>query len=55
MTNSLDMFHSTGAFGLPCLGLIPLCIKSFKDVEHINPLDGNVVGKYDRGADMGLK
>lgn len=44
-----------GAFGLPCIGLMPLCIKSFKDVEHINPQDGSVVGKYDRGADLGLK
>ena len=48
-------FLYTGAFGLPCIGLMPLCIKSFKDVEHINPQDGSVVGKYDRGADLGLK
>ena len=45
----------SGAFGLPCIGLVPLCIKSLKDVEHINPMDGSVVGKYDRGADLGLK
>jgi hypothetical protein len=44
-----------GAFGLPCIGLLPLCIKSFKDVEHINPNDGSVVGKFDRGSDLGLK
>ena len=50
------LLHSLpGSFGLPCLGLIPLCVKSFKDVEHINPLDGSVVGRYDRGADLGLK
>ena len=44
-----------GSLGLPCIGLIPLCVKAFKDIEHVNPNDGSVVGKYDRGADLGLK
>ena len=42
------------SFGLPCVGLIPLCIKAFKDVEHVNPNDGTVVGYYDRGNEVGL-
>ncbi len=44
-----------GSFGLPCLGVIPLCIKAFKDVEHINPVNGEVVGCYNRGREVGLK
>ena len=42
------------AFLFPCVGVIPLCIKAFKDVEHINPNDGTVVGVYDRGTEVGL-
>ena len=41
-------------FMFPCLGLLPLCIKALKDVEHINPNDGTVVGVYDRGTEVGL-
>ena len=42
------------AFLFPCVGVIPLCIKALKDVEHINPNDGTVVGVYDRGSEVGL-
>ena len=42
------------AFLFPCVGVIPLCIKALKDVEHINPNDGTVVGVYDRGTEVGL-
>lgn len=45
----------SASFGAPCFGLIPLCIKSFKDVEHINPVDGTVVGYYNRGHEVGMK
>ena len=42
------------AFLFPCVGVIPLCINALKDVEHINPNDGTVVGVYDRGTEVGL-
>ncbi len=42
-------------FLLPCLGLVPLCIKAFKDVEHVSPVDGSVVGYFNRGHEVGLK
>lgn len=35
-------------FGLCCFALIPFCINGLKDVYHINPTDGNVVGVYRR-------
>jgi hypothetical protein len=44
----------TGSFCCPCLGLVPLCIDQLKDIEHINPETGRVVGKFDRGASFGL-
>jgi len=34
--------------GLFCLMFIPFCINDLKDVYHINPTDGNVVGVYKR-------
>ena len=34
--------------GLCCLGLIAFCINGLKDVEHINPKTGQVVGVYKR-------
>lgn len=30
------------------VGLIPFCVKHFKDVYHIDPEDGEVVGVYSR-------
>ena len=41
-------------FLFPCVGFLALCIKALKDVEHINPNDGTVVGVYDRGTEVGL-
>ena len=31
---------------LCCLGIIPLFIKQFKDIHHVNPATGQVVGVY---------
>ena len=35
-------------FGLCLLCFVPLCMKSMKDVEHVNPADGSVVGRFHR-------
>ena len=35
-------------FGLCCFGLIAFLINDLKDVEHINPNTGQVVGVYKR-------
>ena len=35
-------------FGLCCLAFIPFCIDATKDVYHITPTDGKVVGVYKR-------
>ena len=34
--------------GCICLAVIPFCIDATKDVYHINPYDGSVVGVYKR-------
>lgn len=34
--------------GLCCIAVIPFCIDSCKDVEHVNPATGEVVGVYKR-------
>jgi hypothetical protein len=34
--------------GCICLAVIPFCIDETKDVYHINPNNGNVVGVYKR-------
>ena len=34
--------------GICCVGLIPLCINATKDVEHVHPVTGQVVGVYKR-------
>ena len=31
-----------------CCALIPLCINATKDVEHVHPVTGQVVGVYSR-------
>jgi hypothetical protein len=35
-------------FGICFVGLIPFCIPALKDVEHIHPVTGQVVGVYER-------
>ena len=35
-------------FGLWCCACVPLCLNAFKDVYHISPTDGSVVGVYQR-------
>ena len=34
--------------GLCCLGLIPFCLDAAKDIEHVHPVTGQVVGVYKR-------
>ncbi len=38
----------TAEFCLCCLAIIPLFINELKDVYHISPTDGSVVGVYKR-------
>ena len=38
----------TVEFGLCCLAIIPFFIDDLKDVYHITPTDGKVVGVYKR-------
>ena len=42
------VFVLTLPFGLCFLAFIPLLMKDLKDVYHINPTDGTVVGIYKR-------
>lgn len=51
----LVLFVFFAGFYLCCLAFIPLCMKSFKDIEHINPTDGTVVAKVDRARLYGLR
>ena len=51
----LALFAFLSGFYLCCLAVIPLCLKSCKDIEHINPNDGTVVAKVDRGRLYGLR
>ena len=39
---------ATVAVGFCFLAFIPFCIKSLKDVYHINPNNGRIVGVYKR-------
>ena len=34
--------------GIICLAIIPFYIEVFKDVYHISPTDGSIVGVYKR-------
>jgi hypothetical protein len=42
------VFFFTWGFGLCCLGLICLFIDGLKDIEHVHPVTGQVVGVYKR-------
>ena len=45
---ALGIFLFTLGFGLCCLAIIPFFINDLKDVYHISPTDGTVVGVYRR-------
>ena len=51
----LALFALLAGLFLCCFAVIPLFMKSFKDIEHINPNTGVVVGRLDRARSYGLR
>lgn len=45
---ALGIFLFTLGFGLCCLAIVPFFINDLKDVYHISPTDGTIVGVYKR-------
>ena len=51
----LAIFSIFAGFGLCCFAVVPLFLKSCKDIEHINPNDGTVVARVSRAQFYGLR